>query len=62
MWYTTFEVERILRKRITPKGRVLYLIRWLSYGPEDDVWRAEKQLADCKELVAQFEAATLTQP
>lgn len=61
--YKSYEVERIMDKRVSPKGLVRYLIRWKGYGPEEDVWRSLKELGNASELVEEYErriAATFT--
>jgi hypothetical protein len=53
----SYELERIVKKRTTPTGRVKYLIRWKGYGSEFDEWRSEKDLANAKDLIRDFEAS-----
>jgi len=52
----SYEIERLLDKRVTPTGRVKYLLRWKGWGPEYDEWRSLKQLQNAQELVAEYEA------
>jgi hypothetical protein len=37
-----------------PNGEMLYLVRYEGYGPEDDLWLFEADLADAPELLAQW--------
>ena len=48
-----FEVEEILAHRHKGK-RVEYLVRFLSYGPEDDLWLPLKNLDNAQDLVAEY--------
>ena len=55
-----WEVECILKKRVTKKGRrgkpcVEYLVRWKGFGPEYDEWQNIDRLYTCPDLVQQFE-------
>jgi len=51
----SYEIERILQKRITQTGLIRYLIRWTGYGPEFDEWRLESQLSNARDLINAFE-------
>ena len=54
----SFEVEAVLNKRERRRGRKViteYLIRWVGYGPDYDVWYPLSALNDCKELVEEYE-------
>ena len=58
--FKSWEVERILNKRVIRKGRgwaTQYLIRWLGYGPEFDQWYNQKDLANSADLIQQYENA-----
>lgn len=40
-----YEIEKLLQKRRIRRGRgwsTQYLVRWLTYGPEDDTWEIER--------------------
>ena len=36
--FKSYEIERIMAKRVTRNGTTQYLVRWKGYGPEDDQW------------------------
>ena len=54
-----YEVERILDKRTSKRGRrkesVEYLVKWLGYGHEHNSWETAKAVANAQELVQAFE-------
>jgi hypothetical protein len=57
--YQSFEVERLIDKRVvTRRGKqeIDYLVRWKGYGPEYDLWYHKALLANCQELVNDYEA------
>uniref|UniRef100_A0A087Y2X7 Chromodomain Y-linked 1 n=1 Tax=Poecilia formosa TaxID=48698 RepID=A0A087Y2X7_POEFO len=49
-----YEVERIVDKRRSRKGRVEYLVRWRGYGSESDTWEPETHLSACMSYVHEF--------
>ncbi|KAM9349686.1 chromodomain Y-like protein [Symphorus nematophorus] len=49
-----YEVERIVDKRKTKKGKVEYLVRWRGYGSEGDTWEPESHLSTCMIYVHDF--------
>jgi hypothetical protein len=51
-----YEVVEILDSRRI-RGKVLYLVRWLGYGPEDDTWEPPESLTGAQELLAEYHAA-----
>lgn len=56
--FESFEVERVINKRIINKGRGVstqYLVRWKGYGPQYDQWISIKQLDDATDLVNEYE-------
>ncbi|CAK6981019.1 chromodomain Y-like protein [Scomber scombrus] len=53
-----YEVERIVDKRKTKKGRVEYLVRWRGYGSEGDTWEPESHLSTCMIYVHDFNRQT----
>ena len=48
-------VEAVLDKRIS-RGKTQYLIKWWSWGHENNVWYGSEDLKDCMELVDEYEA------
>ena len=67
--YKSWELERLLSKRIIPIGRARtmvtqYLARWKGYGPEHDEWLSEHKLSNAKELIDDYEQgrASIMQP
>ena len=56
-----YEVVDILDSR--RRGRkVLYLIRWEGYGPEDDTWEPIESLSGSKELLDDFHSTYPDKP
>lgn len=53
-----YDVERVLDKRVSDKGKISYLIKWKDYGNEHNVWYELKDLAGAMELVEEYEART----
>ncbi|XP_041847478.1 chromodomain Y-like protein isoform X1 [Melanotaenia boesemani] len=49
-----YEVERIVDRRKTRKGRVEYLVRWRGYGTDGDTWEPESHLSTCMSYVHEF--------
>ncbi|TKS79209.1 Chromodomain Y-like protein [Collichthys lucidus] len=49
-----YEVERIVDKRKSKKGKVEYLVRWRGYGSEGDTWEPESHLSTCMIYVQDF--------
>lgn len=49
-----YEVERIVDRRRSKKGRVEYLVRWRGYGSEGDTWEPESHLSTCMIYVHDF--------
>ena len=50
-----FVVDKILDRR-TYRGKVQYLVKWKGYDESENQWRYLKDLADCSDAVADFEA------
>lgn len=51
----SFEIERILRKRMTRRRGPEYLLRWKDCGPAEDDWRNLRELGNAMDLVNDFE-------
>ncbi|KAK9538269.1 hypothetical protein VZT92_003454 [Zoarces viviparus] len=49
-----YEVERIVDRRKSKKGKVEYLVRWRGYGSEGDTWEPETHLSTCMIYVHDF--------
>lgn len=49
-----YEVERIVDRRRSKKGRMEYLVRWRGYGSEGDTWEPESHLSTCMIYVHNF--------
>ena len=66
--YQSYEVEKLVAKRQRKFNKTLvtqYMVRWVGYGPEHDVWRSLSALSNCLDLVEEYEARhpdTSTQP
>jgi transposase InsO family protein len=52
----TYEVEKILKKRVR-NGRTEYLVRWTGYDSKDDTWEPTHHL-NCPERIQEFNANT----
>ena len=58
----SYQIEWLLDKRFTTtfrdKIKIEYLVRWLDYWSEDDVWYNIKNLNKAKKLIANYEKMT----
>lgn len=56
-----YEIEKLIRKRRIRRRRdysIQYLVRWLTYGPENDTWETEHELRrHANDLVEAYETA-----
>ena len=48
-----FEVEEILSHQVNHK-RTEYLVRFVGYGPEDDLWLPERNLANATTILQRY--------
>jgi len=59
--WKSFELKRLLNRRITRQGRgqptTQYLARWKGYGPEYDTWLSLKNLGNATDLVEEYDKA-----
>ena len=51
----TYEVEKIVNKRIKSDGRVQYLIKWKGFSDKDNTWEPQEYLKDCEEKINEFQ-------
>jgi len=49
-----FQVERIIKKRITADGGTEYFLKWKGYTEDDNTWEPSSNL-DCQDLIDAFE-------
>ncbi|XP_055001865.1 chromodomain Y-like protein 2 [Sorex araneus] len=49
-----YEVEKIVDKRKSKRGKWEYLIRWKGYGCAEDTWEPEHHLLHCEEFIDEF--------
>ena len=49
-----YEIESILNSRRKGPYNVEYLVRWKSYGPEEDSWISSKDMENTQEIVDEF--------
>ena len=59
--FKTFDVERILEKRINSLNKVEYLIKWKGYSLKETTWEPYYHLSNCKDLIRDFELKTKKQ-
>ena len=53
-----YKIKKLLKKKRIRRGRgwaTEYLVRWVKWGPEHNVWYNIKDLADASDLVREFE-------
>jgi len=51
-----YAVEKILDEMLAEDGKVWYQIRWEGYESEGDTWEPYKNLKDCTDIIASWEA------
>ena len=50
------EVEGVVGRRVGRSGGLEYQLAWKGWGPEHSTWEPADSLANCAELVKQWEA------
>lgn len=53
-----YEIEKIIKSRVSSTGKKEYLIRWKGFGRSEDTWEPAEGLKNAKEIVSAFEKAT----
>lgn len=46
----SYEIERIITKRLTKRRGTEYLVRWRGFEPEEDSWRNRTELGNASEV------------
>ncbi|KIM34730.1 hypothetical protein M413DRAFT_35741, partial [Hebeloma cylindrosporum] len=50
-----YEVERIVgHKRVGVKRLLRYLVRWVGYGPQFDLWLSDRDLRNSPALLREY--------
>ena len=52
----SYEIKKIIVKRTTERRDSEYLIKWLKYESEHDVWRNLTELQNAMNLMREFDA------
>ena len=51
-----FEVEKILEKRLTKKGKIEYLVKWKNFeDPSETSWEPAANLRAVQDIVEKYE-------
>jgi len=56
-----YVVEKILKHRVTKKGKVEYFLKWKGFPPEENTWEPADNL-NCPELIEQYETNKSAKP
>jgi len=51
-----WEIERLVARRRTKSGKLIYQARWKDWGPEWDEWKTVSQLRYAQELIQEYDA------
>ena len=52
----SFEVEKILKKKESKKGNILYLVQWKNFeDPRDHTWEPSENIKAAQGLIDKFE-------
>lgn len=57
-----YEVEKILDKKITKGGEVLYKIKWSGYSEEQSTWEPIENLSNVIYMIKEFESKKGIEP
>jgi len=51
-----YEVEKILEKKESKKGKILYLVKWKNFDdPAENTWEPPANLEAARKLIEKFE-------
>ena len=51
-----FEVEKILEKRLTKKGKIEYLVKWKNFDdPSETSWEPAANLKAVQDIIEKYE-------
>ena len=51
-----FEVEKILEKRLTKKGKIEYLVKWKNFeDPKETSWEPAANLKEVQDIIEEYE-------
>ena len=53
----SFEIKQIISKRLTKRRDIEYLVRWLKYDSEKNVWRSLSEFDNVMNFVKNYELA-----
>jgi hypothetical protein len=49
-----YKVDHIVRHKRNKQGRLLFLIRWKGYSPEEDSWEPAGNLKHAREVLTAY--------